>query len=371
MTKHLLVISGAPLIKTEEGWVGYAPMVVELDLWFEKAEQVTVIAPTKTKSALLSKPLKRQDIKVISVVSLDFTSFGASLKSLINTPIIKMQMLFAMAKADHLHLRAPATLTLLACWLQILFPFKAKTAKYAGNWSPKAKQPFSYKMQKWLLSNTFLTKRMQVLVYGQWPNQTKNIKAFFTATYWEKDKTPISPRDYTGPVKMIYLGTLSANKRVDYAIELSSQLMEQGIDMSLDIYGDGAERDRLESLALEKKLSERIQFKGNQPANTIAQALKEAHFLVLASISEGWPKAVAEAMFWGAIPLASPVSCVPWMLGNGKRGLLLDFETDAETVAAMLTRPRRLQRMADSTQEWSRAYTMDKFREEIHKLLEA
>ena len=36
-----------------------------------------------------------------------------------------------------------------------------------------------------ILSNTFLTKNMQVLVYGEWEGSSKNVKSFFTATYSE------------------------------------------------------------------------------------------------------------------------------------------------------------------------------------------
>lgn len=72
---------------------------------------------------------------------------------------------------------------MLGCLVQIFFPKKIKTAKYAGNWDPEAKQPLSYRIQRWVLSNTFLTRNIQVLVYGEWKQQTKNIKPFFTATY--------------------------------------------------------------------------------------------------------------------------------------------------------------------------------------------
>jgi hypothetical protein len=65
------------------------------------------------------------------------------------------------------------------------FISKKKTAKYLGNWDPKAKQPFTYKLQRWILSNTFLTRKMQVLVYGEWEGSNKIIKPFFTATYSE------------------------------------------------------------------------------------------------------------------------------------------------------------------------------------------
>lgn len=366
----LLVVSTAPILTSDDVKTAYAPMVAELDLWFEKPEAITILAPTQYSKPLLTAAFKRQDIKVISVPSLYFGSLTGLLKSIMGVSLTKLKLLFAMAAADHIHIRCPGNTSLLACWLQMLFPWKNKTAKYAGNWSADSKQPFSYKMQKWLLSNTFLTRKMKVMVYGDWPKQTGNIKPFFTATYWEEDKKQIITRDYSRQIKMAYLGTLSANKRVDYAIDLTGQLIEKGIDISLDIYGDGIEAESLQNQIGEKNLTDRISLKGNQPANLVAQALQQAHFLILPSKSEGWPKAVAEAMFWGAIPLASPVSCVPWMLDEGKRGLLLDFKTDADTLEAMLSRPRRLERMANSAIDWSRVYTMDKFRDEIHKLLQ-
>lgn len=274
-----------------------------------------------------------------------------------------------MARADHIHLRCPGTTSLFGCWIQLLFPFKTKTAKYAGNWSPTAQQPLSYRIQKWLLSNTWLTRNMQVLVYGKWPNQSANIKAFFTATYWEKEKEPLMERDYDGALKMVYLGTLSSNKRVDYAVSLIKELRDLGIAISLDIYGEGTQRSTLEVQIEGLGLKNEVILHGNQPSEVVKVALKTAHFAILPSQSEGWPKAVAEAMFWGAIPLASPVSCVPWMLDHGKRGLLLDFETDSETLAAMLSRPRRLANIAQKAAVWSRDYTMDSFKTEIHKLL--
>ncbi|MDC7999248.1 glycosyltransferase [Gilvibacter sediminis] len=367
----LLVVSAAPILKKKDVLVAYAPMVAELDLWFEKADEVTILAPTKYPKQLLTKAFARQDIKIVSVPALYFGSFSGLLNAVWGIPVTKIKLLIAMAKADHIHLRPPGTISLFGCWMQILFPWKKKTAKYAGNWSPKAAQPFSYRVQKRLLSNTFLTRNMQVLVYGDWPDQTKNIKPFFTATYWESEKQEVAPRDYSGAVKMVYLGTLSPNKRVDYAVKLIRELKDLGVDANLDVYGEGAERPKLERQISALELGDRVILKGNQPAEVVREALKKAHFSILASQSEGWPKAVAEAMFWGAIPLASPVSCVPWMLDQGKRGLLLDFETDAETIAAMLTRPRRLSNMASAAVKWSQQYTMDRFRSEIHKLLES
>ncbi len=111
--------------------------------------------------------------------------------SLIKIPIIIITIFKSCKKADHIHLRCPGNIGLLGCFVQIFFPKKIKTAKYAGNWDPQSKQPVSYKIQKFLLKNTILTKNMQTLVYGKWKNQSKNIKPFFTASFSDSEIEPL------------------------------------------------------------------------------------------------------------------------------------------------------------------------------------
>ena len=84
------------------------------------------------------------------------------------------------------------------------------------------------------------------------------------------------------------------------------------------------------------------------------------------------PKAVAEAMFWGCVPLVSAVSCVPTMLHNQSRGLLLtlELEEDFKHLIELIQQPALYQKNALAAQEWSRHYTLDLFEQEIAKLLQ-
>ena len=83
------------------------------------------------------------------------------------------------------------------------------------------------------------------------------------------------------------------------------------------------------------------------------------------------PKVVAEAMFWGCVPIASPVSCVPFMMGNGSRGVILQEELnqDVDQIEAVISKQVVYQKMASEGQTWSRQFTTDKFEAEIKKLL--
>jgi glycosyltransferase involved in cell wall biosynthesis len=277
-----------------------------------------------------------------------------------------------MQNADHIHLRCPGNMGLLGCLIQILFPNTPKTAKYAGNWDPMSKQPWTYQLQQCILNNTFLTRNMQVLVYGDWEGSSKNIKPFFTATYQEIDKLPISKKEVKGRIAFVFVGTLVKGKNPLYAIQLVEFLSKKGYDVCLSIYGEGIERIRLEQYIIAHQLEAVIELKGNQSKDTVQKAYQNSHFVVLPSESEGWPKVVAEGMYWGCIPLATAVSCVPFMLDQGNRGILLamDLEKDVVKVESLLNNETDFDTKSGNASDWSRNYTLDVFEREIRDLLQ-
>ena len=211
---------------------------------------------------------------------------------------------------------------------------------------------------------------MKVLVYGDWPNQSKNIKAFFTASYSEADKHSVDSKSLEGEIKFLFVGSLSLGKRPLYAIQLVQELQKKGIIARLDIYGEGSERKSLESYIKENQL-QKIILHGNQNEEIIKNAYKSSHFLVLASNSEGWPKVVAEAMFWKCVPISTAVSCVPYMLDQGGRGILLqmNLEEDVNQILQLCENDKKYQEMAASAMDWSRNFTLDRFENEIKTLL--
>ena len=111
--------------------------------------------------------------------------------------------------------------------------------------------------------------------------------------------------------------------------------------------------------------------KGNQTLEVLKKAYQQSHFIILPSMSEGWPKVVAEGMFWGCLPIATRVSCVPNMLDNGERGLLLnmDLENDVDLIVELLRNPDLYPDKVDKSVLWSRKYTLDLFDKEVKVLL--
>ncbi|WP_318643183.1 glycosyltransferase family 4 protein [Flavobacterium ardleyense] len=355
----------------EKSYFGYSPYIREMNIWTKFAQQVVVVAPFQAlvKSTIDLK-YSHQNLICRRVESINFQTFTNSFRSLLKLPKIFYMICKEIESADHIHLRCPGNIGLLGCIAQIFFPSKKKSAKYAGNWDPKSKQPLSYKLQKWILSNTFLTKNMTVLVYGKWPNQTKNIKSFFTASYFDSDKLEIRTKSLQNEVQFLFVGSLSSGKRPLYAIKIVEELQRRGKTVSLDIYGEGEQRIILEQY-IETRNIPHIRLHGNQEEHIIRDVYKSAHFLILPSKSEGWPKVVAEAMFWKCLPIASPVSCVPFMLNFGRRGILLEmqFEKDVAEILKILDQQDEYVMRVNDGMIWSRKFTLDLFKNEVHEIV--
>jgi glycosyltransferase involved in cell wall biosynthesis len=368
----LLIVSTAPFIYKDSFAYAYSPYVQELIVWNKYVDEIAFCCPVwKDEKDLLVHPIpfkinrhfKLRDVNLNSSMNISY-AFFYSFHSIF--------ILFkAMLWADHIHLRCPGNVGLRGSFVQILFPHKIKTAKYAGNWDPQSQQPWSYQLQKWILSNTFLTRNMQVLVYGNWKNSNSNIKSFFTASYKEEDKLPISKKAVKGRVDFVFVGALVKGKNPLYAIRLVEFLSKRGFDVSLRLYGEGEERAKLEQYITDNQLEAVVELQGNQSNDVVQKAYQDSHFVVLPSDSEGWPKAIAEGMFWGCIPLVTPVSCVPFMLDNEKRGVLLemDLEKDVRKTEMLLGNQTDFNAKSENAANWSRNYTLDVFEKEVERLL--
>jgi glycosyltransferase involved in cell wall biosynthesis len=368
------IITHVPHGYLNGNYFAYSPYVREMNIWSKYVDEIILVAPLELKMETeIDIFYTKESIDFRNIPSYNFLSFDSALKSFLKLPTIAFEIYKAMKQSDHIHLRCPGNIGLLGCFIQILFPKKTKTAKYAGNWDFTAKQPLSYRIQKWIISNTFLTKNMKVLVYGEWANSTKNIKPFFTASYFEKDKINVKPRKLEGKISFVFVGTLSNGKQPLYAIQLIEQLHKNGNDVALSIYGEGIERENLVNYIANYNLENIVILKGNQNQETIKRAYKENHFVVLPSLSEGWPKAVSEAMFWGCLPIATKVSCVPNMLDNGDRGILLELtlQENVKKIQSLINNNDLYQSKAKKAISWSRKYTLDVFENEINLLFQS
>jgi glycosyltransferase involved in cell wall biosynthesis len=352
---------------------GYGPYIREMNIWENHTDSLIVVAPAvKDHPSEIDLPYQSEVLRFLPVPVFNVVGFKSIVVSLTRMPKIMATIYIAMKEADHIHIRCPGNMGVLGVIVQLLFPKKKKTAKYAGNWDWNSRQPFSYRFQQSILSNPLLSRNMQVMVYGDWNRTSKNVKAFFTASYSESEKIDFTKPPMKEGVNLIFVGSLTKNKRPLLALEVLQDLVNQGTKARLVFCGDGIERSELIRMSELYKLDDRVRFLGNVNADRVKEELINSHFLLFGSRSEGWPKVVAEAMWWGCIPVTTSVSCVPQMLAQGARGHLCEPNRDemARKVLWTISMPDKQREMIRNGIEWSRNYTIEKFESEIKKLLQ-
>ncbi|MEI6864489.1 glycosyltransferase [Flavicella sp.] len=351
----------------------YEPYVREMNLWGTYADELIILAPiAKGEVTSIETNYLHSNIKIVSIPNFDITSAKNLFKSLLVVPKVCWLIYKVMKEVNHIHLRCPGNVGLLGCLIQVLFPFKPKTVKYAGNWNPNSSnQPLSYRFQKWLLGNTFFTKNCKILVYGRWENQTKNIVPFFTASYKENEIIQLPEKTFKKKVKFIYVGAFTKGKQPLTSVKVVEQLFNNGYPVELSMFGDGDQFLVVEKYIKDNNLSKIVLLKGNQSKEKVKLAFQESHFLIFISKSEGWPKVVAEAMFWSCLPISTNVSCIPYMLDYGNRGSIVNdnIEEISSTIQNYLENFDIYTEQIKKAKNWSQEYTLNKFEKEISKFV--
>jgi poly(glycerol-phosphate) alpha-glucosyltransferase len=108
----------------------------------------------------------------------------------------------------------------------------------------------------------------------------------------------------------IVVAVLSERKRVDHAVRaIASARVAGAASVTLDVYGDGDEKEKIEALVDELGERRAITFHGYDPF--AREAFGRSSFALLTSTSEGFPLVLVEAMASGCVPIAYDIPYGP------------------------------------------------------------
>ncbi len=136
------------------------------------------------------------------------------------------------------------------------------------------------------------------------------------------------------PGIFLYVGRFRIRKGVEVLLHAMALLEGRGVDVSLDLVGDGERADRLRELARRLELRS-VRFLGRQSAAEIRRRLESTPVLVVPSTYEGMPLVILEAMEAGCAVVASAVSGIPEVVVDGETGWLVPPEDPAALADAM------------------------------------
>lgn len=372
----LLIVSHVVHYYAEGRIFAYGPYAREIDVWADLFPQVRIAAPTRQQLPPADcLAFTRSNISMHPVTETGGSSFGAKLRQLASLPSLVGALCEAMRRADAIHVRCPGNLGLLGAVLAPLFS-PHLVAKYAGQWSGYPGEPLTVRLQRFLLRSSWW--RGPVTVYGRCPGQPAKIVPFFTSALTTEQMTRARAavqrkRAIDLPLRVLYTGRLTASKNVDTLLNAVPTLRQRGVAISCVLLGDGPERAGLEALSAKLGIDQEVRFAGALPLPRVLDFYDWADVLVLASETEGWPKAIAEAMAFGVICVGSNRGFIPQMLGEG-RGIVLaprDISALASALGRIATEPEKFELMRKKAAQWSQHYSLDELRLALQDLLSA
>ena len=157
--------------------------------------------------------------------------------------------------------------------------------------------------------------------------------------------------------RLLCVARLAPAKNHALLLQTVARLVESGRDVSLTLVGDGPLRGRLEELARELGISERVRFAGRR-TDTPA-FYRDCDLFVLLSDYEGMPMSIIEAMASGLPVVATRAGGVGELVDDGVSGALVeaDAAAAAEAIAAICDDPALYARLSAGAVRTSSRYS--------------
>ena len=110
---------------------------------------------------------------------------------------------------------------------------------------------------------------------------------------------PSQKQELAKPIKVLTVCRLISRKRIDLLVKAAGQARELGLDVQLNIAGEGNLMEALKKLANRLKVADRVVFMGRVPVEQMPQVYRDNDIFVMSSEHEGMSNAMLEAMASG------------------------------------------------------------------------
>jgi len=181
--------------------------------------------------------------------------------------------------------------------------------------------------------------------------------------YHGVDQAQFHPRERAGidaPAVILSVGRLREKKGLDTLIDACRVLRDRGQAFRCEIVGYGEEHDRLQARIAWLGLAGEVCLVGKLPREQVIECYARAAVYVQPSRiaadgdRDGIPNVLLEAMAMGLPVVASNVSGIPELVGDGHNGLLVEPDDPlalADAIARLLHQPRLCAELACHARE--------------------
>jgi glycosyltransferase involved in cell wall biosynthesis len=373
--QQLLIVSHVVHFQRDGKLFAYEPYAREIDVWATIFRDVVIAAPVRAAPPEAScAEFEAASISVVPMPEVGGDSLPRKAKLVLSIPRIAWSLWRAMRASDAVHVRCPGNLGLIGAMVAPLSG-RPMIAKYAGQWSNYPGEPRTVRLQKLLLRSRWW--RGPVTVYDDGGPRSPNVIPFFTSVLDGEQiararVSAAQPRPRaTDPLRVLFVGRLTESKNAKAVVGAVLALRERGLDVELDVLGDGPCAGSLKTLIARADAKEQVRLRGSVPFEAVLDHYRSADVLALVSATEGWPKSVSEAMTFGLICVGSDRGMLPQMLGEG-RGIVVEAGNETTLTAAIesiFRSPGDFRKMSRAASEWGQTHSLDSLRSALVALM--
>jgi glycosyltransferase involved in cell wall biosynthesis len=140
---------------------------------------------------------------------------------------------------------------------------------------------------------------------------------------FDADQPPVRSERAAGRLRILVVARLVQGKGHALLLEAVAALAERGVDVHLDVVGDGPKREALMRIAARHGVARRVRFRGSVGQDDIREEYRRCDVFCLPSFAEGVPVVLMEAMAMGVPVVASDLMGIPELVDDGVSGLLV------------------------------------------------
>ena len=155
------------------------------------------------------------------------------------------------------------------------------------------------------------------------------------------DKTDIGldddyvPPPQGGPLHILYVGRLAAEKGVDVLIAACTRLRAREIAFALHLAGDGPLQSHLKQSVAAADLTDTARFLGPVSRKGLGRLYHWSHIVCVPSLSDSLPTVALEAFASGRAVVGTNVGGLPYIVDEGRTGLLVERGSPDALAAAL------------------------------------
>ena len=361
-----------PSAASPSGYATDGGFPLQMQTLSELFDATTLVVPVANHAAVVGEmPLTGRGLRIVSLTDPTGEGWRRKLRMLLWTLQNAPTLWRETRAADAVHVPIPGdvgTIGMLLAWLL----GKPLFIRYCGNWLRQDTLAERF----WRGFMEFCAGDRNVCLATGGTDQPPSLRnqairwIFSTSLTRREIELCATTRDaasLTAP-RLVIACRQEFKKGTDVVLESLALLQTEFPELHFDVVGDGGALSEFKQLANRLEITGRVTFHGKVNHDRVIELLKQADlFCFPTTSSEGFPKAVLEAMACGLPVVTTRVSVLPQLLNNGG-GVLLNEATPvavAEAVRHCLSDPQRYRLMSERAVVAAQQYSLEHWRDTI------